>query len=403
MSGSHELAAAAVLALLAGAVLAGCTGGEDPTDGEVGSEEARERLASALAHLWGGEPGVADRVAVNVTYEASGNASSSRGYMDLFLSAEDGELVVDSTGGIGGSLEAGGAPVVAAQMGRTLLVGEPAEVVGTYNRTAEPPDALQDVEDGPLGEATTTPGAGEANLLGTLDLVESLAEDRELEAAALPFRGRDALEVSTVGGDPDPRVRAVVYVDPLRPALVEARIPPEAVGSTDAVPGAGEVEMRFDYGEDADHRLREPLTRLETLTLRSGRPSLAADPGEEGGLWENRTVQPARETGIVPVEEVTAHVVNRSFEAEGEDLLSLRLEWGSASAREVNLTYEDADGDGAVSTGDRFLLGKRDENVTVALVLEDEATGMRVAPAAGLLPGLAAAGAAALLVADRRR
>ena len=107
---------------------------------------------------------------------------------------------------------------------------------------------------------------------------------------------------------------------------------------------------------------------------------------------------PSRKTGIVPLSEVEA-VVRDGNGGDSErpvPVLTLRLEAGAAENADVRVTFEDVDGDGKVSTGDRLTLVKKTDAASgYSVALRDEATDLYLAPgwsaAAAALAGLAAA------------
>lgn len=404
MSTSSRLVPVLALSLLLGSALAGCTDGGLGGDGgsALTSEEARAEVQTALDTLESNTSDYDSKVAVNATFTNETGGETQKGYMDMYLDAELNEVILRMAGqGFSGSGSSGASfgYLVMGRLGQTLVFGADDSVLSAYNDTSAQVtsfDSLDELNPGTPGAAQSNPTflfeALQKNLTRNVD--EFTAED-------ITYQGEEALEIRSAGDEETgTSLRVVLWKEPKRPALIEGRVTEEAAENNANLQGAGEIEMVIQYGDDASLEIRDDLLRVETLTFRSQSDST---PRQDQGRWTNHTIQPSRDLpeGEVDLAEVTAIVTNQTFGGEGDEVLTMSLDEGSAETDEARLTYADADEDGAVSEGDEIRLERLDENASLSLELEDTVTGLKVTPSAPLLASLAAAVGAALVLVRR--
>lgn len=392
--------------LLLGTALAGCMEGGPGGDGsDLTSEEARTEVETALETLEGNTTVYGSKVSVNVTFTNETDEGTETGYMDMYLDADLGEVVLRMAGeGFSGSGSSGGSSLgylVVGRMGQTAIFGGDGSIISGYNDSAASPSAFDSLDELNPG----TPGGSDSNPTFLFEaLQKNLTQNvDEFTAEDITYQGEEALEIKSTGDEESgASLRVVIWKEPKRPALIEGRVTEEAAQNNPNLEEPGEITMRFQYGDDATLEMRDDLTRVETLTFMSSEDA-STTPGQEG--WLNHTIQPSRDIpeGEVSLDEVTARVMNQTFGGQGEEVLAVSLDQGSAESDEARFTYEDADGDGMVSEGDEIRVERLDENASLSLELEDTVTGLKVTPSLAALGALAAAGAAAALLRGRRR
>lgn len=423
MSGSSGTRWAWIASLLLLTVaLAGCASeqgppggdGGDGGDGEaVSSREARSAYAGAVTVFQDG-PSNASRVGMKMSFTSENATGNQTGTVDA-LADEDKQLMImtmsgrfaASAGGQGSSESI--ETFVAAQVHKTNFFGVPPDLLGFYNESATPPEGFTSVEANPdAGPGSSDSGSGFADPTSLMSkLGEDPPEDAEFTAMETTYNGQPAIEIETTYTDANATydVRAVVYTDPGRPALFEGSVEPTSEAGPEIEAGTFEVE--FTYGEDATHDLEEGLTRLETMVFADEPQGFGG--GSDTGRFTNHTIKPSKNAGMVALDEVQVVVTTGTggpspSSDTGGPVLTLDAEQGSAQTGEVRVTYEDADGDGAVSPGDRIVLEDRNtsDSKTFSVKLHDEVSGLNLSPGAGLI-GLLVGALAAGAVARRSR
>lgn len=405
--------------LLLTVALAGCASdqgpaGEDGTEDEaISSEEARSTYANAATVFEDG-PSDATRVGMKMSFKSENATGNQTGTVDA-LADEDKQLMIMSMSGrFAGSAGGQGTSesietFVAGQVHKTNFFGVPPDLLGFYNESATPPEGFTSVETNPdPGPGSSDASSGFADPTSLMSkLAEDPPEDATFTATETTYNGQPAVEIETTYTDANATydVRAVVYTDPSRPALFEGSVEPTPAAGPEVEAGTFEVE--FTYDEDATHDLEEGLTRLETMVF-AGEPQ-GFGGGADTGRFTNHTIKPSKNAGMVPLHEVQVVVTTgaggpSSSSDTGGPVLTLDAEQGSAQTGEVRVTYEDADGDGAVSPGDRIVLEDRNtsDSKTFSVKLHDEVSGLNLSAGAGLF-GLVAGALAAGAIARRSR
>lgn len=367
------------------------------------SEEARTEINTVLATLQNDTTEYGSQVSVNVTFTNKTGQEDKEGYIEMYLDAELDEVLLRMAGqgftGSGSSSQSSFGYMVIGRMGQTSVFGADGSILSAYNSSAGDVEAFKDLDQ----LNPNTPAGGSSNPLFLFDALRyNITRDvDEFTAERITFQGEKALDIRSVSdADKEATLRVVIWTEPRRPALIEGRVTPEAAQNSDNLKSPGNIRMTFQYGDDASMGMRDDLTRVETMTYFVQGSSMT---GQQPSKWTNHTIQPSRDLpeGEVALSEVVAHVTNRTFGGQGEEVLNMSLDQGSAESDEARLTYEDADSDGMVSEGDEIRLERLDENASLSLELEDTVTGLRVSPATTALGAMLAAGLGAALVARR--
>lgn len=276
------------------------------------------------------------------------------------------------------------------QVGRTFLVGsqEPLVLMGNHSPDrGYPGESLNLTSPYDDQEVPGQTGNGPDAFLQAL---QDVPEGAEVTERTITYEGQPATEMNvsyenaTSSGD----LRVVILHGPDRPALVEGTLTGPHVdlttGGSDDGQG-GTVRMTFAYGADATHPQEEAMIRAEAMTLSTDSPMLGGSSGTGDGTT---VIQPSINPGLIPLEEVQVHLqlpdLNGSIE-RSDPLLSLDAEDGETEIDGLVLRYEDTDGDGFVSPGDRVGYESNASNFSgYSVTLEDEVTGMKMTPAPGL-------------------
>lgn len=322
---------------------------------------------------------------IGLLNETSDNASSGMG--EAFFSEIDGMLF--------------------AQVHQTAFVGSPSSMIAVYNESTEwetEASNLTELDDGPLsmggqsnGSDSLDPGTIAENITEGL---EDLPDEATVTEEEITYQSQPASELHLRHENETDAIdlRVVIEKDPERLRLLEGTV--QTADEEPPFEDGAEIEATFDYGESVDHRYRDDLDRLASMTILSAENVTEA---EELAVNETRerTVQPSHEPGIVPVEDAEVHLVE-PMNSEGP-ALELPAEEGSLATDEARLVYDDVDGDGYVSPGDEVRFTPLSAEATGwSLAMYDEETRMRTmipAPSAAFL----VAALAGLALALRRR
>lgn len=396
---------------------------DTPGDDDAPTEEgaARSRYVHAMNSL--GDEEEIERWSMSMRVEAASGST-----------VEDGRLLVDTarhvmvasieseTSGAGEARSSDEASdpweppsppeaLLFGQVGRTFLVGsqEPLVLMGNHSADrASPGDGFN--LSSPYDDREI-PRENQSGPAAILEALQDVPEGAEVSERAITYERQPATEMNvsyeneTSSGD----LRVVILHEPDRPALVEGTLTGPHVdltsgGSEDAQ--GGTVRLTFAYGADATHPQETAMIRAEAMTLSSDSPMLGGSSGTGNGT---KVIQPSINPGSIPLEEVQVVVTTASggpwsSSDTGGHVLTLDAEHGSAQTGEVSVIYEDADGDGAVSPGDRIVLEDRNtsDSKTFSVKLHDEVSGLNVSPGAGLI-GLLAGALAAGAIARRSR
>lgn len=394
----------ACLVLAVATAMAGCAANTDNGNpatnesGQVASEaDARLILQESVEKL-----NATDRLAVDIAFTSAGSSAS-------FVLATDkatDTLVMRAE-------ELPSIPMAGVQAGSSFTVWSKAGLLVVYdgaNATVLPADGDSAAGDqfkpgdNPLGvpESPFT-----APLAGVFDTLQDDANLTVESVEATLYKGKNALRIIVTHTEDDgtlARGNLVVYLDSRLPAMLEAE-------ETSPDGSKSHVVAKFLYGEEVGPFL-DPgngIARAATLaTTSEARNSTTTFTfvGTDAALvalaeLEIRLVEPGSPFGFPG---------SGSDDGNGTDPEeSFRLRFvasdGNASAEGISATFEDVDGDGFVTPGDRILVTESGEGggfMGLALELMDLKTGTRVTPAWGALGGLfAALGAAAVL--GRRR
>lgn len=391
-------------------------------DESISQAQARSNYLRAVSTLADG-PANESRVGMEMTWEAMNGSENGTGTMNALFDEENGLVIMSMRGalanpstGMGGGEEID--VLLVGQVHKTSFFGVPPELIGVYNETTEPPEGFTSVDASPDAGAGSGGGGGQdGSLSDPTGFLQTLSEEppegTEYRAQATTYEGRDAIEVRSTYEDENGTVdaRVIVYEDTSRAALIEGKV--QGQGSSGAAEDA-RFSVSFTYGDEAEHDQEEGLVRLESMTFTSddglGGFSMA---GPSEPRFENRTIQPSQNPGMVPLDEVQVHVSpsdpSGGFGGQADDgnatqpVLRLDADEGSASNEDVRVTFEDTDGDGAVSPGDRIVLEdlNTSDGQTFSLTLHDEVTGLNLSPSPGLVLfglaiGLAAVGSRSL-------
>lgn len=289
-------------------------------------------------------------------------------------------------------------PLLVGQVGKTSLMGSPEELVGMYNESQSSP--TEDFEspslEPPGGEDGGSQDASRANPMTLVDAIDELPDEAEFSREPATVDGEDAVRVDVAfdNGTHSFDFTATVYTDPPRPASIEGTFDGPEMSLSGS--GPAEVSITFAYGEDAEHPHERKVVRAEAVTFFDEETFGSMELGSQGA-GDEWTIQPSVNPGSVDLSEVRILVTNSSgFEGDTEAVLTLDPREGSASNDQVSVSYEDADGDGAVSPGDTITLEPQNENATgYSVAVEDQVTGVRTVPGPGaafpLLAGVALA------------
>lgn len=278
---------------------------------------------------------------------------------------------------------------------KTSLMGSPAALMGEYNESHSWSEIAKNLSEPRVDESSgmdTGGGFGEASLLfgGFQDVPpEALSGWEETT-----YEGREAREVQVQHDNETTEMdlRVVIDRDTQRPLALEG-----VVNESASLAEPSSVNATFAYGEEASHPYRDELVRLEAMTIESDDDSdvtLGASVNET----LNYTVQPSANPGSIPLEEVTVQLRDSVGQPEASTLwTSLPAEEGELTTENATLAYVDHDDDGRVSPGDEIRFTPHTEEATRwDVVVEDEQTGMRLAPGPSLvLTALALVGLAA--------
>ncbi len=398
-----------LLALILAAPLAGCLedapgpdDGSDTTDGDVDSSEARTRYSQALSSLQGESDGgeIPQRVSMVGTFE---DANGTEVGTMRVLADPDAQFVLFT---VSGDLASTGSPsgsnaeeILVGQVGKTTVLGTLDTALAMYNASAEPVEGFGAAggEDVPDAGSTSADLTDPASILQNL---EEVPEGAEVTATYTTYQGKDALEVHVEDTANGTSITLTMWLDPDRPALIEATLGPNATTHDDL--DASSYRMEFQYGDDANHPRARAVQRLASMAfLTDDEATDMSSGGDEGP--SNWTIQPNPHSGTVPLTEATGQVVNASYGDTPDDtVLELALEDGTAENDHVRLTYDDADGDGYVSQGDTITLTPLTDEGSYQLVLLDEDTGMRLVPGSTVMLALLGLTLGSALAAGRR-
>lgn len=352
----------------------------------------REVYASALSSL--GEDDAITRYAIDG--DAAGLDGSARANMSLLFDAEK-DLVVISIRNESTAPPSDGDGIsqpkllLIGQVRRTTLIGTPKAVISSYNQNASLPQENFTVDNlytggeraGMDSDAATGPGA-------FLEAIEGPPPGASITSAQITYHGEPAEEIQATfqNGSRSIDVRVVVLEDPRRPALIEGTIEDPSAGD-DAV--TGDFSMRFTYGADATHPYEERVLRAATLALGAPEDQSMFSQPNETKIW---TVQPSETSKRIALDDVEVLVTESSSGSSpspAEPVARLPAENGSIDTEAFDVRYVDADADGYVSSGDQVEFTPRTQDAASYTVgLHDEATGMRVAPGAGVWSAIAA-------------
>lgn len=380
----------------------------DQTDQDTKTDELEEGHAhsnyrAALASVNEGGEHVPDRFAIEM--EADALETGETGYAKSLVDAEkqlridhyQGATLVSQSSSVGPD-EA--ETLLVGAVNTTVILGFPGALVAGHNDTAEP--MVPEPRIG--GLETAKEQATSADTIGPAAIVERMAtlpSDAELTQEVIQWNGEDAVEIKgsheneTVTLD----LRMVYLQEDNLPVRIE--IEQQLADPLDALERHGQFTMTFAYGENATSPYEEMAIRAEAMALFDvediGNPILKDEPK---GEW---TIQPSARPGLVPLDEAEVFVYKSSASGESttgtilpEEAQVLRLpaEEGIVENDKVRIEYEDRDGDGAVSPGDKINLTSKDGNEYL-MALHDEKTGAKLVPGPGLLAAVAAAAAAA--------
>lgn len=290
--------------------------------------------------------------------------------------------------------------LVFATVNKTTLFGVPPSMMADYNASEswdEDPFDFSEASDDTSQDVESSEDS--MNLSSMLEEVDELPEDANVSWNTITYQGDRAHEVEIQHENETDYIdlRAVIDLEEERPLLLEGTFENE---TGDRVT----MEMRFAYGEDADHEYADELVRMEAMAIsrEEGSSQLGAS-----NATQNWTVLPSQNPGMVALEEVEVHLrTSQGGSGQGADsAVTLPAEDGSLVNEDAELVYDDVDGDGAVSPGDQIRFTPRSEEAQGwSVSLHDEETGMHVTPGVGLVPALASlAGLAVLARTSRRR
>lgn len=371
--------------------------GDGQADEEALAEgEVADTYEAAFSSVEPGSEGV-DRVSMGIHAEPEGSDPYNA---TVYWNAREEISVIGFANGTPGGAEGTGAQLerlLIATVNKTTFFGTPPAFAADYN-------ASESWEEDPfnLSEAE---GTGSMNASGEslrfsqmLDEMGEIPEDAEISSDTITYEGQQAreIEISYENETGEVYLRAVIDAETELPLLVEGTMPGFASQNE-------HLTMTFAYGEDADHAYADEFVRLEAMTI-------LPEDGESGYLAtgnETRTwiVQPSRNPGMIELEQVEV-VVRSSGQGygAGETEHALAAEDGRLTNEDVELVYEDLDGDGAVSPGDEVRFTPRSEEAeSWTVYLKDEKTGMHVTPGPGLAAALASLAGLAVFVRTGRQ
>lgn len=409
--------------LLLTVAFAGCAQdqapGEDPSDGseDVSQAEARSSFQKAM-DVFQDSAQDQDRIQMRMEFTTPNGTGEQTGTVDALYDADQNMSIMsmsgmfaEGTSGPGASGPSGSIDVfVAAQVHKTSFFGVPPSVLGFYNESQEPPEGFTSVDASPdAGGSDGDSGTFSDPTTLMSDLSEEPPEEAEFTATETTHKGQEATEITATYRQDNATydVRVIVYTETGLPALLEGEVTPDE--DAPSKKEAGSFSVEFAYGEDATHEHEQAFVRLESMTYSTGEPQGMMMGQQSSERYTNRTIQPSQNPGLVPLEEIQVQVTSESQgsmaggENGTEPVLTLDPdEQTTAENENVSVTYEDADGDGAVSPGDRIVLEdlNTSDSERFSLQLHDEVTGMNLTPGLGVLSLLAGVALAAV---GRRR
>lgn len=410
-------------------------GGEDGQDGASAPQgptseaEARATYRSALQGLTPGkdDPNVTppDRFGLSVEISGLDAGEGALGDMSFFIDTPANIMIMSMSGqafqnetptgggmaaGMGGMMGEGG--FLMAQYHKTTFFGSTDSLISMYNESAEPVEDWNDLQEeaGPAPSSEDEEDAGIDDPLKILEELDDPPEDAELTYETTTYNGEPALEIHLSYDNATETVdmTAILLLDPPfegadEPLPVKIELTFTDKNTTGDDLSQGKLLYTFTYADQATHDLLEPLGRAESLTFTDVEAVDSAFGMSSGEDVANKTwtIQPARNSGTVPLSEVEARLNGQA--SEEETFLTVPLEEGTGETQDLRLTYTDADGDGHVSEGDTIRVEELSNGTSpYSLVLYDEETGLSVTPGLGLWAALAAVGLSAVAVGRRR-
>lgn len=386
-----------VAALVAVAGLAGCA---DSGDGDLSDSQAQAAYANAVS-IFDEGPSEADRVSITVTV----TGEDESGTMRTLFSTDENLLAMTMEGSFTESSTGGSSDVeqmLVGQVHKTTFFGVPdTGLLGFYNESQEPPQGFSSADTGTQSSADQGEGPSPLTDPGSLfDTVGQAPDNATYTSSEITYDDQPAIELQATWTENGTSYDVTVVVLTETEQLVH--VEGEATGGPE---GTQTFEMNVAYGDDATHPQEEALFRAETMTFTKGEPDpFQGQQDGDTGAYTNHTIQPSQNPGTIALEALEVLAVPDDSGSDGPTppALTLPAEEGTAENENVRLTYEDVDGDGAVSTDDRLVLEdlNTSDDETFSVQLRDEETGTRLAPGPGLVAGVLVLGAAALV---RRR
>lgn len=371
---------------------------EEAGDGEssrLQEDDVAETYESAFSSV---EPGKESPDRVSWDVHAEENASGNVVDMSLHWNARDKVAVMSFQNGTPGNerrvQSETDRPLVFGTVDKTSFVGSPSHLAADYNESGNWNDDTFNLSD--MG---TSGSSGEGlDVSSMVEEIDDLPESANVEWKSITHEGKDAYEIEIEHENETDSIdmRAVVEADTERPLLVEGTF-------ENATSGPTYLDMTFAYGEDAGHEHADKLLRMEAMALTTGNGSPVTNSPTVNETY-TLTVLPSQNPGMIPLEEVEVRLQNTSGGPSTDPVteVSLPAEDGRIVNDQLELVYDDVDGDGAVSPDDEIRFKPlSEEAASWHVMLYDEKTQTHMAPGFEVWAALAAI--AGLATVSRRR